>query len=126
MCVICIHVRCIDRVFLPALEKSKEDVVAITQCFLTHVTSPLPACSAAQLAFTSPSLPPSLQRSSFNVYMQYCKNKPTSDTARADHEMFFRQRQATLGQRLSIDDLLIAPVQRFTKYQLLLRVKLPS
>ena len=54
--------------------------------------------------------------------MQYCKNKPTSDAARAEHESFFRERQAELGQKLSIEDLLITPVQRFTKYQLLLQV----
>ena len=54
--------------------------------------------------------------------MQYCKNKPTSDAARAEHETFFRERQAELGQKLSIEDLLITPVQRFTKYQLLLQV----
>ena len=54
--------------------------------------------------------------------MQYCKNKPTSDIARAEHEAFFRRRQTDLGQKLNIDDLLITPVQRFTKYQLLLQV----
>jgi hypothetical protein len=53
--------------------------------------------------------------------MQYCKNKPTSDAARAEHDSFFRQRQSMLGQKLNIEDLLIAPVQRFTKYQLLLQ-----
>lgn len=56
--------------------------------------------------------------------MQYCKNKPTSDAARAEHETFFRQRQSTLGHKLNIEDLLITPVQRFTKYQLLLQVTL--
>ena len=54
--------------------------------------------------------------------MPYCKNKPTSDTARSEHELFFRQRQTALGHKLNIEDLLIAPVQRFTKYQLLLQV----
>ena len=57
------------------------------------------------------------------VYIPYCKNKPTSDKTRAEHDKFFLQRQAELGHRLGIDDLLIAPVQRFTKYQLLLRVR---
>ena len=56
------------------------------------------------------------------MYIQYCKNKPTSDAAKAEHESFFRQRQSVLGQKLSIEDLLITPVQRFTKYQLLLQV----
>ena len=54
--------------------------------------------------------------------MPYCKNKPTSDAARSEHELFFRQRQTALGHKLNIEDLLIAPVQRFTKYQLLLQV----
>ena len=58
------------------------------------------------------------------IYIPYCKNKPTSDKARAEHDKFFLQRQSELGHRLGIDDLLIAPVQRFTKYQLLLRVSL--
>jgi hypothetical protein len=86
-----------NKTFLPALEACKEDdITAVMQCFLTH-------------------------KSRFIVYMQYCKNKPTSDAARAEHDSFFRQRQSMLGQKLNIEDLLIAPVQRFTKYQLLLQ-----
>lgn len=65
-----------------------------------------------------------MQKDRFKAYMQYCKNKPTSDSARTEHDAFFRQRQSVLGQKLNIEDLLIAPVQRFTKYQLLLQVDL--
>lgn len=65
-----------------------------------------------------------MQKGQFKAYMQYCKNKPTSDAARTEHDAFFRQRQCVLGQKLNIEDLLIAPVQRFTKYQLLLQVEL--
>ena len=57
------------------------------------------------------------------IYIPYCKNKHTSDKTRAEHDKFFLQRQTELGHRLGIDDLLIAPVQRFTKYQLLLKVR---
>lgn len=62
------------------------------------------------------------QSSDFGPYVTYCKNKPTSDHARAEHEVFFTRRQSELGQKLNIEDLLIAPVQRLPKYQLLIRV----
>ena len=64
------------------------------------------------------------QSKDFGIYLKYCKNKPTSDTAKTEHEPYFNQRQTDLATdgRLTIDDLLIAPVQRFTKYQLLMRV----
>lgn len=105
--------------FLPALEACSEDVEAITQCFLTHVGSTALSCvSYVQSHFLD------LQKTKFSIYMQYCKNKPTSDSARAEHDVFFRQRQTALGHKLNIEDFLIAPVQRFTKYQLLLRVRL--
>ena len=62
------------------------------------------------------------QSSDFGPYVTYCKNKPTSDHARAEYEAFFTRRQSELGQKLNIEDLLIAPVQRLPKYQLLIRV----
>lgn len=63
-----------------------------------------------------------MQSSEFSVYVTYCKNKPTSDHARSEYEVFFSRRQSELGQKLNIEDLLIAPVQRLPKYQLLIRV----
>eukprot|EP00731_Ephydatia_muelleri_P031354 Em0022g868a len=57
----------------------------------------------------------------FMIYIPYCKNKPLSDKTRAQHDKFFLQRQTELGQGWVFDDLLIAPVQRFNQYQLLLK-----
>lgn len=56
------------------------------------------------------------------MYLPYCKSKPTSDAVRLEYEGYFRAQQLALKQKLSLEDLLIAPVQRFTKYQLLIRV----
>lgn len=64
------------------------------------------------------------QRAEFKIYIPYCKNKPTSDKTRIEYDSFFSQRQSELGHKLSIEDLLIAPVQRLPKYQLLIRVGL--
>ena len=63
-----------------------------------------------------------IQSSEFSIYVAYCKNKPVSDHARSEYEVFFSRRQSELGQKLNIEDLLIAPVQRLPKYQLLIRV----
>ena len=97
------------------LYNSHEQFVAstITTCFSPVSSpfhcSPLPAFSL-------------LQKLEFHVYLSYCKNKPTSDGARAGHENYFTQRRQSLNQKLDIEDLLIAPVQRLPKYQLLIRV----
>ena len=75
--------------------------------------------------YVSPPPPPQCshtQNADFGAYVTYCKNKPTSDNARVDYETFFSRRQSELGQKLSIEDLLITPVQRLPKYQLLIRV----
>ena len=53
--------------------------------------------------------------------MAYCKNKPVSDSTRLEYDDFFTARQTKLGQKLNIEDLLIAPVQRLPRYQLLIR-----
>ena len=57
------------------------------------------------------------------MYLPFCKNKPASDGARVEHDKFFASRQNELGHKLSIEDLLIAPVQRLPKYQLLIKVR---
>ncbi|XP_064404657.1 kalirin-like [Halichondria panicea] len=54
-------------------------------------------------------------------YVAYCKNKPVSDSTRLEYDDFFTSRQLELRQKLNIEDLLIAPVQRLPRYQLLIR-----
>lgn len=59
----------------------------------------------------------------FNLYADYCKNKAKSEKMRrelATITTFFVDRQRELGHKLNLDSYLLKPVQRITKYQLLL------
>ena len=103
-------------------------------CFLDHV------CHLHQhltlVYFLVPYLPPpppppphllhtykhNSQQAAFAIYLPYCKNKLVSDAVRSMYDGYFQERQASLGQKLNIEDLLIAPIHRFTKYQLLIKV----
>ena len=54
------------------------------------------------------------------MYVTYCKNKGTSDTIYHEHVPYFDERGGQLSDRLKLADYLILPVQRITKYTLLL------
>lgn len=56
-----------------------------------------------------------------HMYVVYCKNKPVSEYIVSEHESYFDELRSKLGQKLQICDLLIKPVQRMMKYQLLLK-----
>ncbi|XP_015585806.1 triple functional domain protein isoform X4 [Cephus cinctus] len=57
-----------------------------------------------------------------HMYVVYCQNKPVSEYIVSEHvDTYFEELRQKLGHRLQICDLLIKPVQRITKYQLLLR-----
>ncbi len=57
------------------------------------------------------------------MYIKYCENKPKADFIVGEHlDSFFEELRLHLGHRLQIPDLLIKPVQRIMKYQLLLKV----
>lgn len=57
-----------------------------------------------------------------HMYVVYCKNKPVSEYIVSEYiETYFEELRIKLGQKLQICDLLIKPVQRIMKYQLLLR-----
>uniref|UniRef100_A0A673I303 Rho guanine nucleotide exchange factor (GEF) 25b n=1 Tax=Sinocyclocheilus rhinocerous TaxID=307959 RepID=A0A673I303_9TELE len=58
-----------------------------------------------------------------NMYVVYCQNKPKSEHIVSEYiETYFEELRQQLGHRLQLDDLLIKPVQRIMKYQLLLKV----
>ena len=54
------------------------------------------------------------------MYVTYCQNKATSDTLYHEFTAFFEEVKAQLRDRLELPDYLIMPVQRITKYTLLL------
>ncbi|XP_021922834.1 triple functional domain protein-like isoform X3 [Zootermopsis nevadensis] len=56
------------------------------------------------------------------MYVVYCQNKPVSEFIVSEYiDTYFEELRLKLGHRLQLCDLLIKPVQRIMKYQLLLR-----
>ncbi|XP_030648444.1 proto-oncogene DBL [Chanos chanos] len=63
------------------------------------------------------------RKENFQVYEQYCQNKPRSDALwrQFSDSAFFQECQKKLQHKLNLDSYLLKPVQRLTKYQLLLK-----
>uniref|UniRef100_G3QAX3 MCF.2 cell line derived transforming sequence b n=1 Tax=Gasterosteus aculeatus aculeatus TaxID=481459 RepID=G3QAX3_GASAC len=59
----------------------------------------------------------------FQVYERYCQNKPCSELLwrQCSDSPFFKECQKKLDHKLGLDSYLLKPVQRLTKYQLLLK-----
>uniref|UniRef100_A0A672SKY1 Kalirin RhoGEF kinase n=1 Tax=Sinocyclocheilus grahami TaxID=75366 RepID=A0A672SKY1_SINGR len=56
-----------------------------------------------------------------HMYVVYCQNKPKSEFIVAEYDSYFEVRHQGINSRLGISDFLIKPIQRITKYQLLLK-----
>uniref|UniRef100_A0A3B5KRP3 Uncharacterized protein n=1 Tax=Xiphophorus couchianus TaxID=32473 RepID=A0A3B5KRP3_9TELE len=57
----------------------------------------------------------------FSLYALYSKNKPKSDALLMNHgQAFFRRKQLELGDKMDLSSYLLKPVQRMSKYALLL------
>ncbi|XP_021325725.1 uncharacterized protein KIAA1755 homolog isoform X2 [Danio rerio] len=59
-------------------------------------------------------------RESFGLYALYSKNKPQSD-ALIQHHRYFKRKQLELGDSMDLSSYLLKPVQRISKYSLLLQ-----
>lgn len=60
----------------------------------------------------------------YRLYSYYCQNIPRSERLRetlVDTHLFLQECQKRLGHKLPLAAYLLKPVQRITKYQLLLR-----
>lgn len=65
------------------------------------------------------------QNSEFQMYQAYCRNRTASEALVnecTESETFFKGIQMRLAHQLSLSAYLLKPVQRVTKYQLLLKV----
>ncbi|XP_066558708.1 pleckstrin homology domain-containing family G member 4B isoform X4 [Amia ocellicauda] len=83
--------------FLKALEGSVKEPLRVGRCFLRH-------------------------KESFGLYALYSKNKPQSDSLLIHHgHDFFKQKQLELGDKMDLSSYLLKPVQRISKYNLLLQ-----
>ncbi|XP_077388210.1 LOW QUALITY PROTEIN: proto-oncogene DBL [Festucalex cinctus] len=87
-----------SRVFLQDLEGCLDTPEAVGLCFLAR-------------------------KENFQMYECYCQNKPRSDALWRQFSdcPFFQECQKKLGHKLGLDSYLLKPVQRLTKYQLLLK-----
>ncbi|KAM3722370.1 Triple functional domain protein [Dirofilaria immitis] len=85
--------------FLKEIEKCLEDYEAVGNAFIKY------------------------ERRLHTYYVKYCQNKPKSDflMAQDDFEQFFAETKQKLGHKIALCDLLIKPVQRIMKYQLLMK-----
>uniref|UniRef100_UPI0037E84C45 proto-oncogene DBL n=1 Tax=Semicossyphus pulcher TaxID=241346 RepID=UPI0037E84C45 len=63
------------------------------------------------------------RKEKFQVYERYCQNKPRSELLwrQCSDSLFFQECQKKLDHKLGLDSYLLKPVQRLTKYQLLLK-----
>ncbi|XP_054905804.1 rho guanine nucleotide exchange factor 25 isoform X4 [Poeciliopsis prolifica] len=83
--------------FLEELEKCLEEPERLAQLFIRHERR-------------------------LHMYVVYCQNKPKSEHIVSEYiETYFEELRQQLGHRLQLNDLLIKPVQRIMKYQLLLK-----
>uniref|UniRef100_A0A8C0FDA1 MCF.2 cell line derived transforming sequence like n=1 Tax=Bubo bubo TaxID=30461 RepID=A0A8C0FDA1_BUBBB len=87
-----------NRIFLRELENYIEYPELVGRCFLD-------------------------QMKDFQIYEKYCQNKPRSESLwrQFSDSVFFQECQRKLDHKLSLDSYLLKPVQRITKYQLLLK-----
>ncbi|KAM7424797.1 hypothetical protein PAMA_000924 [Pampus argenteus] len=82
--------------FLRELEACWKHPLRVSHCFLRH-------------------------QEQFSLYALYSKNKPKSDSLLANHGLsFFRRKQVELGDKMDLSSYLLKPIQRMSKYALLL------
>ncbi|XP_004943500.1 probable guanine nucleotide exchange factor MCF2L2 isoform X10 [Gallus gallus] len=87
-----------NRIFLKELENCIENPELLARCFLKR-------------------------KEDLQIYEKYCQNKPRSEALwrQCGDSIFFQECQRKLDHKLSLDAYLLKPVQRITKYQLLLK-----
>uniref|UniRef100_A0A3Q2CNF6 MCF.2 cell line derived transforming sequence a n=1 Tax=Cyprinodon variegatus TaxID=28743 RepID=A0A3Q2CNF6_CYPVA len=109
---------------LPPILRSKKDILFgnmpeiynFHSVFLQDLEGCLEAPEAVGTCFLH-------RKESFQMYEMYCQNKPRSEALwRQFSECpFFSECQKKLEHKLGLDSYLLKPVQRLTKYQLLLK-----
>nr|XP_056718836.1 puratrophin-1 [Euleptes europaea] len=83
--------------FLRELESCCNHPLRVSHCFLRH-------------------------KDQFGMYALYSKNKPKSDSLLASHgNTFFKFKQMQLGDKMDLASYLLKPIQRMSKYALLLK-----
>ncbi|XP_069508498.1 uncharacterized protein KIAA1755 homolog [Ambystoma mexicanum] len=85
-----------SQLFLQELNACWRDPLRVGRCFLRH-------------------------KERFGLYAFYSKNKPQSDLLLVEHgAAFFQRKQLELGDKMDLSSYLLKPIQRISKYNLLL------
>ncbi|XP_077107734.1 uncharacterized protein KIAA1755 homolog isoform X1 [Ranitomeya variabilis] len=86
-----------SHIFLQELTSCRRDPSHVGRCFLKH-------------------------KEQFGLYAFYSKNKPQSDRLLQEHgAAFFKRKQQDLGDKMDLSSYLLKPIQRISKYSLLLQ-----
>ncbi|XP_068119469.1 uncharacterized protein KIAA1755 homolog isoform X4 [Hyperolius riggenbachi] len=86
-----------SQVFLQELTSCRRDPSHVGRCFLKH-------------------------KEQFGLYAFYSKNKPQSDKLLQEHGVpFFKRKQQELNDKMDLSSYLLKPIQRISKYSLLLQ-----
>lgn len=86
-----------SHVFLQELTSCRRDPSHVGRCFLKH-------------------------KEQFGLYAFYSKNKPQSDRLLQEHgALFFKRKQQELADKMDLSSYLLKPIQRISKYSLLLQ-----
>ncbi|KAM8877902.1 uncharacterized protein plekhg4 isoform 1-T1 [Synchiropus picturatus] len=84
-----------NQFFLKELEVCQKHPLRVSHCFLRHSEQ-------------------------FALYALYSKNKPKSDALLTGHGLFFKRKQQELADKMDLSSYLLKPIQRMSKYALLL------
>lgn len=110
-------------VFLKDLENCISTTELVALCFVQRVSFSIILVKNNFLVLMFSTYLP--QRDTFyRLYSFYCQNIPRSDRLRetlVDTHLFLQECQKRLGHKLPLAAYLLKPVQRITKYQLLLK-----
>ncbi|XP_011857016.1 PREDICTED: proto-oncogene DBL isoform X8 [Mandrillus leucophaeus] len=110
---------------MPPLLRNKKDVLFGNMAEIYEFHNDIFLSSLENCAYAPESVGPCFleRKDDFQMYAKYCQNKPRSETIWRKYSecAFFQECQRKLKHRLRLDSYLLKPVQRITKYQLLLK-----
>ncbi|XP_023058328.1 proto-oncogene DBL isoform X7 [Piliocolobus tephrosceles] len=110
---------------MPPLLRKKKDVLFGNMAEIYEFHNDIFLSSLENCAHAPESVGPCFleRKDDFQMYAKYCQNKPRSETIWRKYSecAFFQECQRKLKHRLRLDSYLLKPVQRITKYQLLLK-----
>uniref|UniRef100_A0A3Q2EEN0 Kalirin RhoGEF kinase b n=1 Tax=Cyprinodon variegatus TaxID=28743 RepID=A0A3Q2EEN0_CYPVA len=115
-----------NSIFLKELENYEQLPEDVGHCFVTWVNNQYNSTLTLVALFLNVKVNLCVvlfvQADKFHMYVTYCRNKPDSSLLIQQHGVgFFEEVQRRHGLANSISSALIKPVQRITKYQLLLK-----